>query len=159
MTTSTDTIDEAGATQLPAPIPVSGSVIAAFGAMIDAIPEAGDGMESILLQLAQATTAAELDAPWDEASGLRDLIDERITITGARRVASDYTDGLGWFLVLDVQRIDTGELLTVTTGAVSVVAQVAKGYQIGALPLRCIPREATRPTKDGYLPIHLEMIA
>ncbi|MCL6626645.1 MAG: hypothetical protein K6T68_08695, partial [Alicyclobacillus shizuokensis] len=53
--------------------------------------------------------------------------------------------------------LSSGERLTVTTGSVSIVAQLARAVAIGALPLRCIPRVANKPTKQGYYPQHLEI--
>jgi hypothetical protein len=159
MTAAADTQAHEGADSRVAPVPMSGDMVHAFGLMIEAIPEStGDGMENILRQLAGAQSAADLDSPWS-TEGILSLVDRRIRIVSARRMPSDYTEGLGWYLVLDTQDLQTGELATVTCGSVSVVAQVAKAYQIGALPLSCIPREAKKPTKDGFRPIHLEILA
>lgn len=139
------------------PVAMADDIALAFGAMLELIPEtAGDGMENVLRQIAAASTPTALDSPW-RSEGLTPYLGVPLQINGARRLESDYADGLGWFLVLDCVT-SAGELVTVTTGATSVVAQVAKAYQMGAIPLRVIPRESKRATAAGFHPQHLEVI-
>jgi hypothetical protein len=131
---------------------------AAVDLMMDGIPEAGgDAFESIIGALLTVTDARDLDAPWRSA-GLGELANTRIVVRGIRKSPSDFPGGLPFFLLVDGAIADTGEVFTVTTGAASVVVQLAKAHQLGALPLTCIPRIADRPSRNGYYPMHLEMV-
>lgn len=137
---------------------LSPAVVATYEAMIATVPEAGaGGFESILEQLANATDVYQLDAPWRSA-GLADYRNRRLVVTGIRRMVSDFAGGLPWFLILDAADRETGEKLAITTGAVSVVAQLVKAWDLGKFPLEVIPRVADRASSAGYYPMHLEMV-
>ena len=139
------------------PVPMSEKAIAAFDSMLAAIPEVGeDAWLSILSQIAEATTVEALDSPW-KAGGLEDLKDTPIRITAIRRAPSDFESGFGAYLIADCVRLDTGEKVVVTTGAVSVVAQLARAHALNALPLTVIPRVAARASANGFHPQHLEI--
>jgi hypothetical protein len=72
---------------------------------------------------------------------------------------SEFAGGLPFFLIVDAADLETGELVTITTGAVSVVAQLAKAHQLGQIPgWRVVPRQAERPSASGYYPQHLEVM-
>lgn len=140
-----------------APVALRPDVILAYEAMIATVPEAGgDGMDGILEAIARASGVADLDAPW-RSSGLEDWANAPLRITGIRRMPSDYEGGLPFFLVIDAVVLSTGELITVTTGAVSIVAQLAKAWSAGWFPLDVIPRRAARASARGYFPMHLEV--
>ena len=139
------------------PRPVHGDVIDAYEGMIASVPDAGgDGIEAILAQLARAESPDQLDSPW-QAGGLADYRDRPILVTGIRKAPSEHPGPLPYFLIIDGQDPATGELLTITTGAVSVVAQLVKAYTAGWLPVMVIPRMAERATKDGFYPWHLDV--
>jgi len=122
------------------------------------VPEAGDeGELSILRQIMSATSVAELDSPWT-AEGLAVYADRIIRVDAIRRAPSDFEDGLGWYLLLDIIDMDKdGERHTITTGSLSVCGQLIKAHALGALPLAVIPRRAKRPSRRGYFPMHLEI--
>lgn len=133
-------------------------VVEAYEAMIASVPDAGqDGVDGILAAIATAVDIRDLDEPWRSA-GLEKLINVPIVVTGIRKVPSSFQGGLPWFLVIDAGIVATGELTTITTGSVSVVAQLVKAHQLGAFPLRVIPRQADRPSAAGYFPQHLEIV-
>jgi hypothetical protein len=126
--------------------------------MIADIPEAGgDGYASILAQLATAEHPDDLDAPW-RSGGLEEFVNQPLVIRGIRKMPSDFQGGLPWFLVADAAVVATGELVSITTGAVAVVAQLAKAHALGAFPWRVIPRQSERPSARGYYPQHLEVV-
>lgn len=140
-----------------APLVLSVQVIDAYEAMIESVPEAGqDGFEGILEAIALAGDWRALDAPW-RSSGMTELANQALVVTGIRKMPSDYPGGLPWFLVIDGANMATGERIAVTTGAVSVVAQLVKAHQLDLFPLVVIPRVADRPSKSGYYPVHLEV--
>lgn len=152
------------ATQEPAAPDQGGAVVLSqqavevFESMLGAIPEGGDdAWERILGQLANAADVRDLDAPW-RSDGMRDYANQPLVITEVKRSPSAFTAGVGWFLVVQAATRD-GVLHTITTGAVGIVGQLVKAYNLDALPLRCIPRVADRPTRRGYFPMHLEILS
>ena len=156
---STETPEQAAARIEGAPQPVSGAIVEAYESMIATVPEAGqDGFERILEVIAQANNVADLDAAW-RSRGMEELAGIPLTIRGIKKMPSDFESGLPWFLVVDGVNEVTGEPVTVTTGAVSVVAQLVKAWSMGAFPIRVRPVVAERPSRSGYYPQHLEVLS
>lgn len=140
------------------PLPIRSEVVEAYESMLASVPEAGDsGYESILEAIALATDASQLDAAWRSA-GFEELAGIPLTVRGIRKVRSEFAGGLPWFLVVDAVNETSGEPLTLTTGAVSVVAQLTKAWALQAFPLRVRPVVAERPSSSGYYPQHLEIL-
>lgn len=141
------------------PTVIRPDVVLAYEALIADVPVAGGaGLESMLLQIAAAQDARELDAPW-RSSGLEEWANQPLVIRALRRMPSEFEGGLPFFLLVDAAVRATGETVTVTTGAVSVVAQLAKAWSLGAIPgLVVVPRIASRPSARGYYPMHLEVV-
>src|SRR5206468_4145943 len=105
-------------------------VVEAYMTLASDIPEAGGaGAESILLQIMATDDPAALDAPW-RADGLRAYLGHPLRIDGLRRMPSEFAGGLPFFLIVDAADLTTGERVTVTTGAVSIVAQLAKAFSL-----------------------------
>lgn len=159
MTADTEGRSQAQDDQAPVPVVIGSKATDALEAALLGIPETSDdGYERLLLQLAAATDAADLDAPW-RAEGLTQYLDTPLEVRALRRIPSEYDGGLPFFLVVDAADLTTGELVTFTTGAVSVVAQLAKANQLGAIPgWRVIPRQSARPSERGFYPQHLEVM-
>ncbi len=157
MTTATGAPNGAEQSAEPTAVVIRPEIAAMYEAMVEDIPEAGgDGVEGILVQLAQATSVDALDAPW-RADGLSAYLGRPLRIESLRRMPSEYGSGLPFFLIVNAADLETGELVTLTTGAVSVVAQLAKANQLGQVPgWRVIPRQAERPSASGFYPQHLE---
>lgn len=140
------------------PQPISGAVVAAYESMLATVPDAGGaGFERILEAIAQAQDVRELDAAW-RSEGLAELAGIPLSIRGITKMPSEFEGGLPWFLVIEAVNEVTGEPVTVTTGAVSVVAQLVKAWSMGAFPLRARPVVAERPSSRGYYPVHLEIL-
>jgi hypothetical protein len=140
------------------PVLLRREIVEAYESALATVPDAGgDGFESILAALLLATDVMDLDAPWRSA-GFGELVNVPLVITGIRKMPSDYPGGLPWFLIADGAIVETGETVSITTGAVSIVAQLTKAHQLGGFPLRVIPRQAERPSKSGYYPQHLELV-
>jgi hypothetical protein len=158
MTTATDPTPAAPVTAL-APVPVSDAALAVWDSMLDQVPETpdDDANERILAQLAQASAIAQLDDPW-RSEGMKAYRDVPLRVTDITRRPSDFEGPIPFFLVVKAGRLDTGELVTFTTSALGAMAQLVKAYVSGWLPLDVIPRQAERPTRAGYWPMHLEVI-
>jgi len=118
----------------------------------------GSGGEAIILQLLNATTIDDLNAPWEATSG-RSLAGKRLAIRGVTQRESSFNDGTGIFLVVDATDAQTGELATFTTSAISVVLQLARAHQLGMFPVIAEVVVAERPTERGFYPYHLRIIA
>lgn len=140
------------------PVLLRHEVVEAYEARLATVPDAGgDGFESILAALLLAKDVMDLDAPWRSA-GFGELVNVPLVITGIRKMPSDFQGGLPWFLIADGAIVETGETVAVTTGAVSIVAQLAQAHALGGFPLRVIPRQSERPSKSGFYPQHLEIV-
>ena len=138
---------------------LSTEVIGQWESMLMAVPEAGgdtSGYESILAAIAVAQDPTDLDAPW-RAEGLQRYQDTALVVMGLRRMPSDYTTGLGWYLMVEAVVKGTGEKIATSVGSLGVVAQLVRAYTLGALPLTVIPRRSKKPSKRGYYAWHLEV--
>lgn len=141
-----------------APVPVSKQAVAAYESILSAVPDAGgEGYERILYAISKATDVTDLDAPW-RTSDLEGLAGIPISVRGISKMPSTYEGGLPWFLVVDAVNEITGEPIIATTGAVSVVAQLAKAHQLGKFPLRCKVMMSERESSRGFRAQHLEML-
>lgn len=118
----------------------------------------GTGAESIVLQLLNAQTVDDLNAPWEATNG-RALNGKRLKINGVTQRPSSYEDGAGIFLVADAWDAKTGEQATFTTSALSVVIQLARAHQLGLFPVIADVVVAERPTARGFYPYHLRIVA
>lgn len=157
-TQTTETPDQAADRIEGKPQPIRQEIVEAYDSMLATVPDAeGAGYDRILEAIARAGSLAELDAPW-RSSGLEELAGIPLVIRGISKIPSDFPGGLPWFLVVDAVSEPTGEPVTVTTGAINVVAQLVKAWSLGAFPLRVRPTVADRPTKSGYFPQHLEIL-
>lgn len=126
--------------------------------MVNLLPRGeSDGGAGIITALIEAGSPEALNAPW-EADSTKSLVGKVVQINGVKVRDSDYTEGLGVFLVVDAVNLTTGEAMVFTTGAGSVVSQLVIAHAQGWLPLVAEIVEASKPTKDGYKPIHLRVI-
>lgn len=93
-----------------------------------------------------------------EALHARDILDQTIVLTGVRFNESDLGgDGPDFYALLEIVD-ENGEAQVVTCGAITVMAQVWKLNELGALPMRAVLREAEKATKSGFKPMHLEPV-
>lgn len=125
--------------------------------LIEAIPvvEADSAVQRIVEAIISARTVEELSDPWSGTNALGEYDGRVVRIHSIRRAPSAFAAGTGIFLVLDVED-SSGEHHVVTTGAISVVVQLLKAYELDAFPLTCIPRVAARASARGYYPQHLD---
>lgn len=149
---------EVPGTEVAAVEELSPELVQLFGSMAMAIPdEAGNAMENIIGAILAATSPEDLDKPWD-ASGAEKLAGRTLMITALTRRPSDFRTGLGVFLVVHYGDMETGEAGVFTTSATSIIAQLARAYVAGWLPLAVQVVVAARPTGDGYHPHHLKIL-
>lgn len=126
--------------------------------MLEQVPEADDdAYVGIIRSIIEAKDVAGLDAPWT-AKSLQEYVDKPIRVDAIRKMPSDFDEGLGLYLVLDCTISNDGEKATLTTGSVNIVVQLVRAFTLNALPLVCIPRLSKKPSRNGYRPMHLEMM-
>lgn len=131
------------------------ALLARFAEMAVLIPrEDGSGTENILNQILNAKSWEELDEPW-QSTDVDDILGKRLTLKRAIRRPSTFAGGLGQFVVCFMQDKKTGQDVVKATGAISIVAQVARAYALQCLPLEIEWCRADRPTENGYYPQHL----
>lgn len=137
---------------------LSAAVAERFHEMASMIPDAASGgMENIIAAIFEAETANDLEAPW--TGGARKLpLGVPIKIMGISKTASDYKASLGFYLVLDCVVLHNGEVVEYVTGSISIVAQLVKAHSLNLFPLVCQAVEAAKPSKNGTMPQHLEII-
>lgn len=147
--------DQAPASNLPAPVPIT--ALDQYAGMLAEVPEAGaDAWESIVTAIAGAATIDEIDAPW-QADGLKEYKDSPLRVTAIRKMPSDFDGGWGLYLVVDAVDVASGEKVVTTTGSVACVAQLVKAHALKAFPVVVIPRVAPKPSRNGFFPMHLEL--
>lgn len=126
--------------------------------MLEAVPEPdGDATARIIEQIATAMSAGDLDAPWN-AESMRDSLDVPVTITAVHKMPSDFVGGFGIYLVCQCVDNVEGIAYVLSTGSVQIVAQLARAHVLDLFPLEVIPRRSAKPTKNGFYPMHLEMV-
>jgi hypothetical protein len=126
--------------------------------IIDAIPEnSGTGYESVINSILNAKTVTDFNSTWQANS--MDAIDGReICITRISKVNSDYDGGLGFFLICDYFDYEAQKYCVGSTGSISICVQLAKANAEGWLPLMCMVVKSEKPTKDGFYPLHLQVL-
>ena len=132
-------------------------MVQAFMAMLQEVaqPSNEDATARIVGTILQAETVEELNKPWD-SDGMRKHFGELIVVRAITRRPSDYTGGLGVYLGCEITWPGSGEESFLSCGSVSSVAQLVRAHAIKRLPLLVMPVKATRPTKLGYWPYHLD---
>lgn len=126
-------------------------------AMLALVPEADDdAMVAIIVQIVNAQSPEQLDAPWS-ATGMERLDGQWISVRALKRMPSEYADGLGFYLIVDARIVETGEIVSVSTGSVSIIVQLLRANALGAFPLTVKPVIAAKPSANGFRPMHLEI--
>jgi hypothetical protein len=116
-----------------------------------------DPQEFSWLIAERLAAATSLDELLDGAGtvGWRDRPNEPFVIRGVRWVRSSFHGGPGFFAIVDA--VDSnGEPCVLTSGAVSVIIQLARGMQQGwwdDVPVKLLRSDT--PTADGYFPLRL----
>lgn len=130
----------------------------AFIALLESIPEAPpDAAARIVMAVLGSESIEDIDKPWD-AEGMRDFENTMLRVHDLHKMPSAYAGGLGVYLVCQCSQPEVGDMFVLTTGSVSIVAQLVRAYTLQALPLDVIPRKSERATKRGYWPMHLELV-
>lgn len=135
------------------------SVVEMFTRLMTDIPmsEPDEALGRIVAQILAAESPEELEEPWN-GEGMRNLSGRLLRITDVRRLPSEFLSGPGWYLGCTAVLVETGESKFVTTGSISILAQIGRAVQAGWLPMDVVPRQAVKPSRKGYRPMHLEIV-
>jgi hypothetical protein len=138
--------------------PLSAELVETFSRMAMIIPEPDDNaMENILEQILGASSWEELADPWDTDNAEK-LVGKTIRIDRVTRHPSDFSGGIGVFLVMHGVEMRTGEKIAAPVGSLAVMAQLVRAHTAGWLPLFAEMVIADRPTKEGFRPQHLKFV-
>jgi len=125
--------------------------------MGDVLPEIEDpeqAQRAIVERILAAPTAEDV---WQDATSTatRELIGVPILINDYRLMRSNLEEGRGVYMLLDVVRQDTGEIILANTGAPQIMATVFRRKQLGSLPLECevVEVAAAKPGRSAPLGI------
>lgn len=125
--------------------------------ILEQLPMQGEGdVSGILAQIINSESIEDLDSPWQSA-GMGKYNGYAIEITSIKRIESDFPGGLGWYLLCEGKVLETGEYKAFSTSAVAVMAQLLIAWARGYFPYQVYVRIATKPTKKGFYPMHLEL--
>lgn len=120
--------------------------------------EADLAVADIIAQVLAADSVDEVLAD-SAVIGLREMMDEPLTVYGLKFQRSDYEQGAPYYAVIDVFRGRTQWRGPVTTGAQTILAQLVRIQQLDAWPVTLICTKATtKPTKGGYWPLKLSVV-
>lgn len=126
-------------------------------AILERVPDSGEGdISGILAQIINSDGLEDLDSPWQSA-GMGRYNNHALEIRSIKRMESAYPDGLGWYLLCEGTVMATGEYKAFSTSSAGVMAQLLVAWDRGYMPLKVYVRIATKPTKKGYYPLHLEL--
>lgn len=143
-------------TEIEVGLTLSPELVQVFAQMAMMIPgETTDAYDSIVGAILSASSWEQLSDPW-ESSAIDEVAGKTLLLQTVKRRPSDYRDGLGIFLVIGYTDVKTGESKVWTTGSIACVAQMAKAYASGWLPLYAEVVVAARQTEAGYRPYHLK---
>lgn len=132
--------------------PIKAALTKTFADAAKEMVNEGATAESIALDILNANSVDDILG--STVIALSDIIGTPFTIHSASLNESDFADGLGAYVAMQVT-FDDGTKSVVTSGATSVVAQVVSMHQKGYLPYRVSSRKPNKPTAAGYYPVSL----
>jgi len=125
-------------------------------AILERLPMQDEGdVTGILAQIINAEGVEDLDSPWQSA-GMGRYSGYALEIRAIKRLESDFPGGLGWYLLCEGVILETGEYKAFSTSATAIMAQLLIAWDRGFFPYKVYVRIATKPTKKGFYPMHLE---
>ena len=158
-----ETTTQAIAPTTTSDVPALGSgeaFAAAWQAMVAQVPDAGGDGSAIIAQIAAAQSPDALNDPWEgEPLDLETMLGLTLRFERIAKAPSDFQDGLGFYLLVDAVRGDTGEYVRLTTGSTNVVPQLVRAYVMGWLPRWATVEQSKKATTRGFFPQHLHFVS
>lgn len=123
--------------------------------MGEVVPEA-ENSEQAQRQIVERILAAE--NPEDvfqesTSTATRELIGVPLSVNDVKIMRSNIEGARGTYALLDVVRMDTGEVVLVNTGSPTIMATAIRRKQLGSLPMECVVQEVgvARPGQSAPL--------
>lgn len=139
-------------------VELSRQTLEMFAEMATALEEYDTGgSDSILQGIFKAETLDDYNAIFEGDRGMP--LNKELKVTRVRYAKSDYEAGLPFYLVADVIDTRTGETKEYTIGATVPVAILTRASFLGQLPILIELVESDKPTKGGYRPINVHVLA
>lgn len=140
--------------------PTAEAVLARFAEMVTIIPEADDS-DAAMNMIDQILNVDDIKAAndiWTSEEKAKDqMIGDTLVIYRAERRASDFGEGLPFYLDCDVINSSRQNAqLRWTCSAASAVAQIVKAYATNQMPIRV--RVEAAKTRSGYTAMHLFVV-
>jgi hypothetical protein len=122
-------------------------------------PPTDDVIDKLAQSILDAVNKADENAVWD-STGSKECVGKTYIWHGCSIQPSDFQDGkLPYYLVCDVTDLESGERTVLTTGSVNLVVAVVKAQLLGSLPWEGQIMGPRRPTKSGYVPLHMKWLS
>ena len=122
-----------------------------------------DDPAEISRQIVAQLLAAEDDSQvfdFGNAVGWREFVGTPMEVRGFHWRPSAYEAGAPIYFVVRAVRLDTGEIVTLTTGSHNVLAQLSNLARRGRIPGIVVALEpAKNPTAAGFTPLRLVKVA
>lgn len=107
----------------------------------------------IIEQILAASSDDEMQL--GDATPWQDLLDVPVEVFGFRFRPSDYSEGSPVFVVVNGIRLDTGDVVVLTTGGLNVIAQLINLAERDRLPSVWKLAVPNRASAAGHLPLRL----
>lgn len=139
-------------------VELSKETLAMFAEMATALDEYDTGGgDAILQSIFKAATLDDYNAMFAGDRGMP--LNRELKVIRVRYAKSDFAAGLPFYLVADVVNPQSGEVKEYTVGATVPVAILTRATFMGHLPMIVKLVESEKPTKSGYKPINVEVLA
>lgn len=138
--------------------PAMVTLYAALEQRAEVVSEADLAVAEIIAQVLSAESVDEVLGD-TEVIGLREMLDEPLTVFGWKAARSEYEEGAPWYAVIDVHRHKKDWRGPVTTGAQTILAQLVRIGMLNEFPITLIAKKATKKaTRGGYWPLKLSVL-
>jgi hypothetical protein len=140
------------------PVGISPATMKRFADMAAMLPRSeGDGAERIINQILNSQSVQDTNEIWGDLADAAKLVGQELTFETVKVMESDYTDGLGVWLLVEAVKNETGEAVMFGTGSVSIVGQLVLAYTRDEFPFAGKIVQSDKATKDGYYPQHIKV--
>jgi hypothetical protein len=138
----------------PASLNEFASIISGIKPAQEIVQDPEEIQRQIVVQLLHASSDEELEA-FGSAVGWQTLEEVPIRIDGFRWRPSDFEAGAPVYVLVNGERLDTGDSVVLTTGSYNIMAQLANLAARKRFPAVRYLKVAERTTKGGFHPLWL----
>lgn len=132
-------------------------VDALFGDAAPTIEDPAEVQKAIVVSLLQAGSLRELFRD-TKTTATRELLDTPIVVRSIQLRRSTIEGANGAYMLIDAARLDTGETVTLNTGAPNIMAILWRAGELGELPLEVKVVEAAAAAPGKSAPLTLKPV-